>query len=96
MIIVEYDTRNCPFCNEAILGKWRANCSLPIGEKITTVDRFSSDPRNKILTKLEEKFGGAYILPVYLILDKKSSSIVLSVLDSHHTKTFFKELNNIL
>jgi len=95
-MIVEYDTRNCRFCGEAILAKWQANCSLPIGEKISVVDRFSHDPRTKLLERLKEEYKGVYLLPVFLIKNKKGSSIIMSVLDSFHLKTFFKEQANII
>ncbi len=95
-MIIEYDTRNCPFCNEAIIGKWLANCSLPIGKKIITIDRFSNDPRLKFLRKIEEKYGGVYILPIFLILKKKFSAMILSILDCFHLKGFIKEQENLI
>lgn len=95
-LILEYDTRNCPFCGVAVLGKWLANCSLPIGEKIMLVDRFSSDPKLGILKAIKKEYGGIYPLPCFLILDKKGSSIILSVLDSSHLKAFFKCLKDII
>lgn len=94
MSIVEFDTRNCRFCNEAILGKWLANCSLPLGKKIITIDRFSGDPRNEFLKIAEEEFGG-YMLPMYLITERRPL-VVISVLNCHHLKTFFKEYFNII
>ncbi len=96
MIAVEYDTRNCPFCNEAILGKWLANCSLPIGKKVVLLDRFSGDPRNKLLSRMSERYGGVYLLPTILLRDKKSSVLMISVLNWRHLKTFLKEYNNII
>lgn len=95
-MIVEYDTRNCKFCGEAVLAKWQVNGSLPIGEKISIVDRFSHDPRTKLLEKLKERYRGVYLLPVFLIQTGRGSSIIMSVLDSFHLKTFFKEQANII
>jgi len=94
--IVEYDTRNCPFCSEAVLGKWLANCSLPIGRKITLIDRFSGDPRNVFLKKLEDFYGGVYVLPTFLLIKDKATSTVVSVLDCFHLKTFLKEQEDII
>lgn len=104
-MIIDFDTRNCPFCNENILGKVFANCSLPIGQKIVTIDRFSGDERNRFLRTVEEKFGGAYVLPMILATKKERTLfgpkerprfVIYSVLDFHHTKAFIKQIANIL
>jgi len=107
-MIIEYDTRNCPFCCQATIGKWLANCSLPIGEKIISIDRFSSDSRTKIFSALKKRYGGRYLLPIILSIDKREartfgeaverrkSYMILSVLDCFHLKAFFKHQKNLI
>jgi hypothetical protein len=106
-MIIHYDTRNCPFCCQTTLGKWLANSSLPIGEKIITIDRFSGDRRNEFLSAFRKKFK-SLILPLLLNIDEKAprdfseavekrkSYVVLSVLDCFHLKTFLKHQKNII
>jgi len=95
-MIVDYDTRNCPFCNEAVIAKWMTNCSLPLGKRIITIDRFSGDTRTVFLRKVEEYYHGSYVLPMLLSFKKGFSFVVLSVLDFLHLKTFLKEQENLL
>jgi hypothetical protein len=95
-VIIDFDTRNCPFCNEAVIAKWFANSSLPLGNKIITIDRFSGDTRTRFLEKMEEHYGGSYVLPLMLFLKKESKFVVYSVLDFLHLKSFIKEQENLL
>jgi hypothetical protein len=107
-MIIDYDTRNCPFCCQGIIGKWQTNDSLPIGEKITTIDRFSSDSRTKIFSALKKRYGGRYLLPIVLSIDEREaktfgeaierrrSFIILSVLDCFHLKAFFKHQKDLI
>jgi hypothetical protein len=107
-MIIEYDTRNCPFCGQAVLGKWQANCSLPIGEKVAIVDRFSSDSRTGIFSALKKKYGGRYLLPIILSIDereaktfgeaveRRKSYMILSILDCFHLKAFLKHQKDLI
>jgi hypothetical protein len=98
-MILGIHTPNCRFCWEQEMGTILANSSLPVGKKIFSSDYHTFDGRTRHILRAKEVF-----LPMTLSYEKtnekfnsfKSKFIVISVLDFYHTKTFLKELNNIL
>ncbi|MHA1866379.1 MAG: hypothetical protein ACTSWZ_07725 [Candidatus Heimdallarchaeaceae archaeon] len=98
--IIEYDVANCPFCAETILGNIFYRCSAPIGKKSTEIDINFQHPISRFMDVVRPK-----VLPITLIIEKEKSifgrkykgkTIVFSVLDHLHYKTFLKTLENII
>jgi hypothetical protein len=96
MTIVQTEVMHCKYCWEASMARLLANPSLPVGQRSVGLDFHLNDPRIRNVSTQKEIF-----LPVLVDYGKvngklKAKSMVISVYDFVHMKTFLKQLHNIL